>query len=92
MITLEEEYSRGDIYECVSLTANKLNINKDTVLNSLEEHYEGITHLITDYEKCLNHPSRHLNGLSGPSEFDFFDNVAGKRILLLGEYHSKERL
>lgn len=87
-----DNHSRGDIYECIVKTGKILKLDIDNILKSLEssEEYKGITKLVKDYELCLKHPSRHLFGLSGPNEFCFFNNIEGKRILLLGEYHSIE--
>jgi hypothetical protein len=91
-----DHHSRGDLYGCVIKTVKNLKLDKPIVLDILEEseEYKGITKLVKDYELCLNHPSRHLNGLSGPNELCFFNDISEdhKRILLLGEYHSIESI
>jgi hypothetical protein len=47
---------------------------------------------VEEYKNRNNHPSRHLQYLSGPSSLTFFTNIAGRRILLLGERHHNKRL
>lgn len=81
--------SSDEIYRCVLSTSKILNLNKQHVLELLDEspEYDGIKRYIKNYEQMLNHPSRNLMGLSGPHTFTFFNNIMGKKILLLGETH-----
>lgn len=82
--------SNDEIYNCVLSTSKILNLDKQYVLELLDEspNYDGIKPYIKNYEKLLNHPSRNLRGLSGPHTFTFFNNIMGKKILLLGEMHA----
>lgn len=85
-----KKYSNDQIFHCFNETLQQLNISgndREIVINILEEKYNGIKSLL------LAQPSsRSILGLSGPNQFTFFPDVMGKRILLLGEYHTVERV
>lgn len=93
-----EKYSKDQIFHCFNKTLRQLNISdndRENVINILEEKYEGIKSLLTTENavpQSGNHPSRSILGLSGPNQFTFFPDIMGKRILLLGEYHTVERV
>ncbi len=86
-----QTYSHANIYECILHTINTLHLDEDVVLNTLEYRYKDIKKYIEEYKNHTNHPSRHLQYLSGPSSLILF-NIAGRRILLLGERHHNKRL
>lgn len=85
-------FSHKSIYECLLLTSETLGAEKEEVMEKLEYHYPHVKKYVQEYEDRLNHPSRHLEYLSGPDTFIYFRNIAGRRILLLGEHHHSKFL
>jgi len=85
-------YSHSSIYECVLRVANNLHLDEITILNTLEYYHKDIRKYVEEYKNRIHHPSRHLQYLSGPSSLVFFTNIAGRRILLLGEAHHSRQL
>ncbi len=92
MIELREKFPCKSILQSITETSQKLNIPEEHVLQSLDNDYPGIQKYVNGCRQKRNHPSRNLKKLSGVDTFVFFDNILGKRILLLGESHEYEGL
>jgi hypothetical protein len=71
---------KNDIKLCISKTATLYNLDEKEIINIIMKKISSL------------HNCRKLIKLSGPSVFKFYDNINGKRILLLGEVHNIYRL
>lgn len=85
-------FSHKSLHACLLDTIKKSGANRKEVLSTLEYYYPQLGKYIEEYEQHQNHPSRHLQYLSGPDTFIFYENILGRRVLLLGEHHNNKSL
>lgn len=85
-------YGYNNISRCITETAHKLQLEEGNVIDILDtfDDYRGIKKYFHESKK-EERVANNLNYLSGPSSFTFF-KIHGKRVLLLGEYHTNTGL
>lgn len=79
-------YKDYQIYDCFMKTAKHFpHLTHEEILKVLES-YQPTWNL----RAIIQVPSRNLIKLSGVRHFSYFNDILGKKILLLGEYHSNQ--